>query len=187
MKRRTEKLLDAYRDGALAPRKRERVEQWLRGEAGARERVEQIDGIGRAVRAAWTDAPPAPAPEYLIAALRPELTRIDAELASDTLLRRVSGWLTELRRPLPAAALVGACALALFALLPADAVQPNIPGLAQKFQIKAGGSVTASPFYDLAQGDKPLLIFEGKDGSTVIWVLDDPDQLSRGSDSDGWA
>jgi len=47
--------------------------------------------------------------------------------------------------------------------------------------------VTASPFYDLAQGDKPLLILEGTDGSTVIWVLDDPDQLSFASDADGWA
>jgi anti-sigma factor RsiW len=187
MKRRTEKLLDAYRDGALAPRKRERVEQWMRGEAGARERIEQIDGIGRAIRVAWTDAPPAPAPEYLIAALRPELARIDDELAGDGMLRRLSGWLSELFRPLPAAALVGACALALFALLPIDAAQPNIPGLAQKFQIRAGRSVTASPFYDLAQGDRPLLIFEGADGATVIWVLDDPDQLSFASDSDGWA
>ncbi len=32
-----------------------------------------------------------------------------------------------------------------------------------------------------------VVILEAEDGSTVIWVLDDPDQLSFSSDTDGWA
>lgn len=187
MRRRDERLLDAYRDGALDARERARVEQRLQRESDARARVQQTDGVGRAIREAWTDAPPAPSPEYLIAALRPELTRIDEELAREGLIRRFGEWLRDALRPVPAAALVGVCAVALLVLmLPEDIRRGPLAERDAPYQVSAVNPV-ATPFYDLAQGDKPLLILEAQDGSTVIWVLDDPDQLSFSSDTDGWA
>ncbi len=180
MNRRSSKRLDAYRDGELSPQLRERVERRLASDSGAARHVERTAAVGSTVCDAWREGPAAPSPEFMIALLRPELDRVDAELAG-------RAWLEPLRRllrPVPAGALAAACAVLLLLVLPAELgqrVNPVQPPFAQ-----SDVSGEATPIYDLAQGEQPLMILKGEDGSTVIWILEDVENLS-GLVADGWA
>jgi anti-sigma factor RsiW len=178
--------LDAYRDGELSPRERERVERWLAADADSARHVAQTDALGGAIREAWREGPAAPSPELLIAVLRPELARVDAELAGAGRLW-LEAWLSSLRRllaPAPAAAFAAACAVLLLLAMPAEVGLPVNPTRLPPPALEAG--VEDTPIYDLAQGDQPLMIMKGEDGSTVIWILEDEEHMS-GLVADGWA
>ena len=184
MNRRSSRWLDAYRDGELSPRQRTRVERRVASDPEAALHVERTSALGSAVRDAWREGPPAPTPEFLISVLRPEMNRVDADLAGSG---RLDAWLDPLRRlmrPVPVGALAAACAVLLLLALPGDVgqgVHPVSPMIAES---EAPGEAT--PIYDLAQGEQPLMILKGEDGSTVIWILEDGESLS-GLVADGWA
>ncbi len=214
MRRRRERLLDAYHDDreALTPRERARAEAWLETDAGARVRVEQVATLGRTVHAAWTQAPSAPSPEYFLAAIRSELRQIDAERSARR-VPRLARWRAELRSlgaPVPFAALAACASLTVaLALWPDRALRmtQSMSGpIAQLTDLRDAPAPAAtsrapapptpvepspespSAVYDLAQEDAPLMVFENPDGSTVIWMLEGDDNVSRRlTPSDGLA
>ena len=97
-----------------------RAERRLAADPESAGRVAETEQLGRAVRSAWSDGPRSPSPEYLIAALRPELVRIDAELGGR---QRLAAFLERLvadaRAALPSPAVAaGACAALLLLFIP---------------------------------------------------------------------
>jgi len=182
--RRSSRWLDAYRDGELSPRQGKRIAQRVASDPESALHVERTSALGAAVRDAWREGPPAPTPEFLISVLRPEMKRVDAERAGSG---RLGAWLDPLRRlvrPVPVGALAAACAVLLLLVLPGDVGQGLSPVPPLTAASDAPGEDT--PIYDLAQGEQPLMILKGEDGSTVIWILDDGESLS-GLVADGWA
>jgi anti-sigma factor RsiW len=192
VKRRLEKKLWAYRDGDLSERARARVEQRVDRDPEVASALRDAGVLGDAIRGAWNEGPCAPAPEYLIAALRPELTLIDEELRAPGPLGRAVHALRSALSPMPAAVLAGACGLALLIAVPSLFVPPgsgSVPNTVARYRVLpviVGESSSETPIYDLAQGESPLMILEGEDGSTLIWILDEPDQVS-GVSGKGWA
>ncbi len=195
MRRRLERRLDAYRDDAVSAGERGRLERRIAADPRAARRVREIELLGRAVRGAWTEGPNPPSPEYLIASLRPELRRIDADLAPEGGLGLLLGRLREGLlgfRPVPAAALGACAALLIFIAFPALFAPPEGVPLREtrlrNFALPEPEPAALLPIYDLAQEERPLMILEGEDGSTVIWILEDPEQLSSAPlVADGWA
>jgi anti-sigma factor RsiW len=203
MKRRHEKKIEAHADGATRPTQREQVERWIRDDAARERYLSQTRAMGHDIREAWSEGPPAPSPEYLIAGLRPEMARTDAERARRSAWVRGSERLAELARPAPLAALAGAAALLLVVLTSLEPAQdptthlslsPTPQGLTSE-----AGEFAARPavlseqsfdapttIYDLAQGDTPLMIFQAEDGATVLWLLEDEGVSWLGSAA-GWA
>lgn len=180
----------------------------------ADKRVEEYwDGaLGSVIREVWTEGPRAPSPEYLIAALRPAMAAVDAERASAPLWERALEQMTSWMRPASAALLSGAAAVALFLLLPSSTPVapefapkggivadsgPAIPGtetvaFSQQVPARFEDGVALNvgvpqSIYDLAQGENPLMLFQADDGATVIWVLGKA-ELSGGLPlAGGWA
>ena len=201
MRRRIDRRIEAYHDGALSRSGRERVERLLRRDLAGGRHLQKTAALGGMIREAWTEGPPAPTPEHLIAALRPAMTRLDAERAAASLSERILEQLVSWARPAATAAVAGAAAVALFLLLPSST--PQRPGLSTgaglaTSRTPAPASRTPSPvetvaliqqmpalfengvalnvgvpqaIYDLAQGETPLMLFEADDGATVIWLL----------------
>ena len=198
MRRRVEQRLAAYRDGEGSRRERRRAECRIEYDSEARRHVDRTEQLGRAVRDAWVEGPPPPAPEYLIAALRPELARVDEALVRDWPARAL-GWARWTFRPAPAFALVGGLALLLLFVqtpqdgadapgLPADSA-PTLAALPSSGALLANTAIEPledTTIYDLAVGDSSLMILQGADGSTLIWILEEPDRLSLAA-LDGWA
>jgi hypothetical protein len=185
-RRRLEKQIAAYRDGALAGRAAEAVRRELDSDPEARLELARADALGRLTREAWREGPPAPSPELLIAMLRPRLARIDAELEAERPARWRS-WFA----PAPLAALGAvAAALVITVLLPepqpgsTDAALPRVvaraenalPPAAAPLPVAATEPADEIPVYDLAQGNSPLMLFEDG-GTTFIWLLE-PDQAA---------
>lgn len=188
MRRRTEQHLDAHCDGAGSARERERMKALLAARPDWAARVRTTDELGRAVRRSWNDGPRAPSPEYLIAALRPELARVDGELGRAGrlagLVERLAG---ELRALLPSPALGAGAAAALLLLftfpLPVEPPTGSFPvSTLSNFTLPETATI-----YDLAQDEQPLMILQDEDGAAVIWILEQPDQVSRSAAADGWA
>lgn len=190
MKRRDEKRIEALLDGAA----REGDERWVGADAERAAYLSRTRALGRVISEAWTEGPPAPSPEYVISALRPEMARIDAERAARRPLRRVSERASQWLRPLPIAALAGAAGLALVVL---TSLNPP-PDSSSAIRLGAAESLAAAPvarsadfdspttIYDLAQGNSPVMIFEADDGATVLWMLED-EGLSGLGVAPGWA
>jgi anti-sigma factor RsiW len=179
MTRRTEKWLDAYRDGALSDEERVRVERELEKDAESAARVRQTDLLGQAIRESWSAGPPAPAPEHLIQAVRPALREIDAEIEARSWLWRLSTHLGDWLRPVPVAALATAAlvVLVLTRIQPAP-VSPVATASLIPVTTELAWADSPEAVYDLEQEGAPLMVFEGVDGSTIFWILDD-DGLSR--------
>ena len=208
MNRRTEKKLNALHDGALSERERQRMHARVHAEPELRRYLDETRALGSIVREAWSEGPRAPAPEYVISALRPAMARIDAERAAASPWARTREILSDWLRPAPiAAALIGTTALVLIAVLPTprnpvlrDSLTTNFSGARSMATVEPNpliepvsqsGSALHAPgaIYDIASEGTPLMFFESED-ATVIWVIPD-DSLSRhtkpGFSRDGWA
>lgn len=198
MRRRREQRIDAYRDGALSAADRERVERLLDSDPESAARLSDTEALGRAIRAAWTEGPPPPPTEYLIAALRPALARADIERATD---RSLAARLRETLSPVPLALACAAAAVLLLAWPtvtglngPDRALRSEPTQVAQAVSgdrlltpVSEGAVAAPAAIYDLAQEDRPLMIFEGLDGSTVIWILREEENVSfMAVAADGW-
>jgi len=199
MKGKRERTLDAYRDGGLTERQSARVRGWLSSDADSRSYVERTDALGRAVRETWTEGPPAPSPDRIMAAIRPAMRRIDAER------RDQSGWKRAQRALAPiwsdvsrsswewaTAAGVAAASIAgtMFMAPAAGEVRREAQHLVAMPTLSAAPSGVSFPssIYDLAQGDTPLRVYE-KEGATVIYLGEepDPDDISFGLVLADWA
>ena len=172
-----ERRIDAYRDGALGARERARLEAEFAGDPEASARLRQTEALGGLVREAWSEGPSAPAPEYLIAELRPRLAEVDRELASQGWGARLLDALTEAIRPVPSAALAGVAALLLLYLAPTPS-KPVPTATSSAATLSLFRAPPETPIYDLAQGENPIMIYEADDGATIIWILDDADEVS---------
>jgi hypothetical protein len=174
---RVHRRIEALRDGALSDDAARKLRQKVDQEPEAARVLEQTELLGRAIREAWNDGPPAPDPDRLIAQFRPGLARIDRELADHGRGRRLFDRVFPLRRPAVTLA-AAAAALALFIGLPSIFPLVESSGVAH--------AETATVIRSLRQQDKPVLVLEGADGATIIWVLDEEDpDISSGSPSRG--
>jgi anti-sigma factor RsiW len=179
-RRRLEKQIGAFRDGGLPERHAEQLRRRLDVDPEARTELARHEALGKLMRKAWRDGPPAPPAERLIARLRPEMVRIDRELER-TLPVRWRGWLT------PAPLLALGAAAAVLALAIVRSPEPPAPAAARtsSFSVPfaaAGSAALVSqplaarsqeaeiPVYDLAQGNAPLMLFEDQ-GTTFIWLI----------------
>ncbi|TDJ05294.1 MAG: hypothetical protein E2O71_11625 [Deltaproteobacteria bacterium] len=177
MRRRRERQLDTYRDGELSPRARQRLERELELDAAGTRRLAEMAQLGSVIREAWTDGPPAPAPEFLVNALRSELRRVDKQRAQRSLGRRLRQRLGELLRPVPVTALAGgAMAGLLLVWLGSPVVDQGYPVASESLPTLA----SPAAIYDLDQSGAggPLLVYELEDGVTVIWLLEEDAKIS---------
>lgn len=71
-----DKRLSAYIDGALTVAKREKLERELEADAALQKQLRRSRALSSLVREAWTEGPAAPTPEFLMAAIRPDLAAI---------------------------------------------------------------------------------------------------------------
>ena len=196
MKRREEKKIERFGDGATRAEQRDQLERWIRADPDRERHHRQVGALGRQIREAWTEGPPAPSPEYLIAALRPEMARVDRERAGRSLGARLSERFSRLLRPVPIAAVAAAAAL-LLAVVTSLNPPTESPTRIDHF-VPSASAPAAMPIaheqsfdspttiYDLAQGDSPVLIYEAEDGATVLWFLEDETVSQLGS-ARGWA
>ncbi len=214
MRRRVERRIEAYGDGALSRLERERVERRDLQEAECERHLRQTGALGELIREAWNEGPPSPSPEYVIGAVRPAMAAVDAERAAAPVWGRTLEHLASFVRPANVA-LVGAAAAAVFLLLPSSVPrgpQPAAPGeltartvapaapLAPEIEPLAFAQLPAvfedgvalnvgvpHAIYDLAQGETPLMLFEADDGATVIWLLDQAELSGALPGAGGWA
>ncbi len=183
MRRRRERELGAYRDGELSRRARERWERELERDAESARRLADMENLGSVIREVWQEGPPAPAPEFLVNALRSPLRRVDEDLAQRSLGQRLRQRLGELFRPVPGTALAGSALAALLLVwLGSPVVEQGVPRPSE------GVPTLASPaaIYDLDQSGSPLLVYELEDGVTVIWLLEEDAGLSSVSRGGRW-
>jgi hypothetical protein len=180
-RRRLEKQVGAYRDGALSERGAAAVRQRLARDPEAALELARHEALGRLTREAWREGPAAPSPEMLIAVLRPGMARIDAELEGSR-SARWRGWLA----PVPLFALGAAAAVLALAILQpgiswnrAERSAPQVIARADTSSLSAAAEAAAPAaeeaeqisVYDLAQGDSPLVVFEDG-GTTFIWLIE---------------
>jgi anti-sigma factor RsiW len=181
-RRRLEKQVGAYRDGALPARQAEMLRQRLESDPEARLELARHEALGRLTREAWREGPPSPSAEMLIASLRGGMRRIDAELEQGRSVRRWS-WLAA---PASLIAVGAAAALVVLAIARPDALQVPAPGAAPALAARSDSPSSAPmatqtvsaqtepeseiPVYDLAQGKSPLMLFENQ-GTTFIWLI----------------
>jgi hypothetical protein len=139
------------------------------------------DALARLVREAWTDGPATPAVDTLLRTLRPALGRVDAEVEAQGLGARWRELLRGLLAPAAIGGLAGAATVAVLALalLRFDsATSPTAEtGPITTVRVVTASADDSSPISDL-QSEAPLLVFEAEDGATVIWVVEDNDDLS---------
>ncbi len=210
MREKFERSIEAYRDGALSRPKRERLERRLRQDREGERHLRRTRALGSIVRETWNDGPAAPSPEYVMAALRPAMAAIDAERRAAPGWARALGRVASWVNPIPAALVTAAAAIALFILLPTTT--PQAPDSAPAGALSAS-SEPAAPgieavafsrmpavfengvarnvgfphsIYDLAQGERPLMLFEADDGATVIWLLADAESPGDLPDVEAW-
>ena len=212
-----DKRLGAYLDGALEKTKRDRFERELEGDPMLQKQLKRGQALSVLVREAWTEGPDAPTPEFLIAALRPQLAAIARERRERPLwqqaLERARLRLANWFGPMPLATSALAAFLLAIALLPQPTgPTPGLPAelptgqprLVSTPQSSAPASHTrvgfpdmplapanlspdaAAGVYDLAPGERPAMIFQGEDGSTILWLLPDDDLSLLFERTDRW-
>ena len=208
-----DKRLSAYVDGVLPDARRARLEREMERDPALREALQRTQSLGRLVRDSWSEGPPAPPTDFVIASLRSQLHAIDRERrarpAWQQALERARVALGHWFGPVPIATSAAATFLLAITLLPN---MPNVfdpvngtgatlpvtmprpmPSTASfsatgtrsqstprptSLFAPADFSTDSSSIYDLSPSERPAMIFQGKDGSTVLWLLDD-DGLSR--------
>ena len=175
---RLDRKLEAYRDGALSPRERRKLEARLEDDPEAAFSLRRGEALGQAIRTSWTEGPQAPTPEMLIASLRPKLAVVDRELEARPKWLRFFDSTRGSVQAVPGFSLAAACALAMLYFMPSGADPHLADGTAAASVTEMKVENPAYPIYDLA-GEHPLMILEGEDGSTVSWILDQPEQLEE--------
>jgi len=122
-----DKRVSAYVDGALRGTKRDQLEREMELDERLARQVSRSRALGRAVRESWNEGPAAPAPEFLLAAIRPALHEIDRERRAQPAWKRsLESAFARLGAALrPSPVLAAAAAFAFFAAL---AVVPRIDG-----------------------------------------------------------
>jgi anti-sigma factor RsiW len=204
-----DKRLSAYVDGVLPDARRARLEREMERDPALREALQRTQSLGRLVRDSWSEGPPAPPTDFVIASLRSQLHGIDRERrarpAWQQALERARVALGHWFGPVPIATSAAAAFLLAITLLPNmpnafDPVngtgatlpvtmsrpEPMSPLRARSQSsarptplfAPADFSTDSSSIYDVSPSERPAMIFQGKDGSTVLWLLDD-DGLSR--------
>jgi anti-sigma factor RsiW len=199
---RLERKLQAYLDGALSASDRRRLERLIERDAEVRRSLERNRALGAALRTAWTGGPPAPPADALLRAIRPELAAIDRELESRPSLEAAFGQLGNLLRPLRVPVLAGtaaAVAFLIFIAIPPDGVAPPPPPAPPQAERPVAelppapesapvAVAAADTIYELDQGEGSVTILEGGEGATIIWVVEDEDEISRlDAGAEGWA
>ncbi len=162
---RDERSLEAYHDGELGWLARRRFERRLARSPELRRELAALERLGELAREAEAEAT---APD-LWSSIARELPAIDAEREAQR-----GGWLGWLTggggdlRPLAAAAAVGEAAVAL--LYDRGGEQP----------IREGGAPEPSPSVVrwIDPGSNGVLLLEGNQRATIIWVLDAPAETS---------
>jgi hypothetical protein len=209
-----DKRVSAYADGALEGARRARIERELEQDPELRESLLRTQSLGRLVREAWTEGPAAPPTDFVLASLRSELAAIDRERrarpAWQQALERARIAFGQWLGPAPIAASASlAFLLALLvlpgAMDPVGGVEAIVPTLAApetspaRFHSPPGGMSRERPvggtyapadfsgsIYDVSPSERPAMLFQGRDGSTILWLLDD-DGLSYWLESmDRW-
>ncbi len=212
MRRGRERKLEAYRDGALGEAERSRIERSLEEDLEAAHYVERSAALGALVREAWSEGPSAPSADRLLAAIAPEMRRIDTDRAPrssagrafEDLVDRVRDGIDALSGRWLAAAGAAAAVFAAFLVVP-QRMDPGssalVPAAIERFvapqprvPVRLAADADTGPqfvgelgwpsaVYDLAQEDVPLMISE-KDGGIVI-LLGEPEP-QPGEDISRW-
>jgi hypothetical protein len=165
-RRRLERQLDALRDGLLDGREVAEIEDLLTSPT-------------EAVRQAWQEGPEAPPAERILAAIRPAMARIDAEVDAPSRLARWLARVREVPRLAPSLAATGAAlilALAIFATQLPTGVGPE-PGSAARVETAALPAAAAT-VYNLVPEAASVMLYEAGD-VTILWVTDDEEDVSR--------
>jgi hypothetical protein len=183
--RRLVRRVEAFRDGALSPKQASRVRDRLERDSDAADVLRRTEALGRVIHETWTDAPPAPDTESLLARLRPGLGRVDRQLEERSFPTRLGERLwagVPSLRPMAVPAGIAAAVVGLLLLLPP--LFPNIggPGIAQAStevrSLRSPQSVT-------------VFVLEGGEGCAIIWVVEreaaDPDLSSNDPWWGGWS
>lgn len=196
-RRRLEKQVGAYRDGALSAQEADLLLRRLELDPEAKLELARHEALGRLTREAWREGPAGPSPERLIANLRAGMRRIDAEL-EEASPKSWRGWLA----PSPLVAVGAAALLLALAIVQPESMREPARGGESALTARAamtGDPVPAErvstrsepereiPVYDLAQGESPLMLFEDQ-GTTFIWLLE-PEKLGDDVSAlpGGWA
>ena len=194
--------------------KRDQLERELEADSHLARQVDRSRALGRLVRDAWNEGPAAPAPEFLLAAIRPALAEIDRERnarpawqrALDSVFARftVTLWPSPAFATATAVAFVAALALmprfeltngmldgSLFKLhasapqaLPLSAAVGGVTSTPLFSPAQAGWSAEALPTLDVAP-NRPAMLFHSTDGSSTLWLID-PGDLSFLDSLGGW-
>ena len=200
-----DKRVTAYVDGAVRGAKREQFERELEGDSRLAQQVDRSRALGRLVREAWSEGPAAPAPEFLLAAIRPALAEIDRERnlrpAWQRVLDSVFARFTVNLWPSPAFATATAVAfVAALALMPRfELTNGMLDGSLFKlgatapqalpFSAAVGGATSSTPLFSPAQAgwsaeapptldvapSRPAMLFHSTDGSSTLWLMDPAD------------
>jgi hypothetical protein len=175
VRRRLERRIEALRDGAISKRRADRLHDLIGREPEASRVFQRTEVLGRAVRDAYPDPPRGPDPEALIVRLRAGLREIDRDLEALPLWRRGLDRVADRMRP---ALVAGATAAALIVLVALPPLIRSPEAVAQ----------TKTAVRSLRQLATPVVVLQGGDGTTIIWVLDpeSPD-LSFEHVAEGWA
>lgn len=176
--RRLERRVRAYLDGALEGAERDRIEQLVETDPEAIRVSRRHRALTMGVRAAWSEGPAGPDHANLMASIRPEMMRIDAEIVGRPAFSSAIGALREALRPLRVPVLAGSVAAVAFLMYVVVPVDPGIgnPTVAGSATSMAQAQET---IYDLRSDDGAVMIFEAEGGATVIYVLDESDRRSK--------
>jgi anti-sigma factor RsiW len=210
-----DKRVSAFIDGALRGPKREQLQRELERDSRLAKQVDRSRALGRLVREAWNEGPVAPAPDFLLASIRPALAEIDRERNARPVWQRgfdafFARFAVSLR-PSPAFATAAAVAfVAALTLLPRfdtngliganltftrAPLGTSVPALTSAVRPSGMlfaptetvdfGSDGRSSVIDASPGH-PAVLWRDNDGSQTLWLLDQGG-LSFLFDSDeGW-
>jgi anti-sigma-K factor RskA len=206
-----DKRISAYADGALRGPKRAELEHELERDPKLAVQLDRSRALGRLVREAWSEGPPAPSPDFLLASIRPALAQIDRERRAQPSWQRTLeiafARIGAALRPSPALA---TAAVAAFVLALAILPQPELKGLegslsahsesasltrelvhmppapdAFSLSVPADFSAELDNVYDVSPG-RPAVLFQSGDGSTTLWLIEDGDQSFHFGSGQDW-